>query len=52
MARVREDVVYAPGAAAAARYADLYALYRELGKTDGTVANVMRILRGIDHWQA
>jgi L-ribulokinase len=52
MARVRENVVYRPGAAAVARYADLYALYRELGRTDGTVANVMRILRGIDHWQA
>jgi L-ribulokinase len=44
MARVREDVVYRPGAAVA-RYADLYALYRELGRGDGTVANVMRVLR-------
>jgi L-ribulokinase len=51
MARVRSDVVYAPGAAVA-RYADLYALYRELARGDGTIANAMRILRGIDHWQA
>jgi L-ribulokinase len=47
MARVREDVVYRPEAAAVARYADLYALYRELGRNDGSVANVMRILRAL-----
>jgi L-ribulokinase len=46
MARVRDDVVYRPGAGRE-RYAELYLLYRELSAGAGTVAEVMRRLRAM-----
>ena len=45
MARQRTDLVYRPTAAAAAPYAKLYQLYRQLGESSGTTAAVMRQLR-------
>jgi L-ribulokinase len=47
MARVREDLVYRPGANAK-RYGELYRLYRDLGAVDGVVAATMRRLRELE----
>jgi L-ribulokinase len=46
MSRWREDLVYRPDLQNRKRYETLYPLYRSLADTHGTVANVMRQLRG------
>ena len=47
MARQREDVMYRPDLRARREYDKVYALYRKLADGGGTVANVMRELRGL-----
>lgn len=46
MARQRTDLRYEPNLANHAAYDRLYGLYRRLGASDGTLAQVMRELRG------
>ncbi len=45
MARTRDDLVYRPDAETHGKYAAICALYRQLGRSDGPVAEAMRRLR-------
>ena len=49
MARQREDLMYRPQPAAAARYETLYAMYRSLAREESGIMPVMRSLRELDH---